>query len=100
LSQANEEAEQVSGGNSGYSKRRIAGYMNLAPVATCDCGETGCGGVWTRVFVGRERVYWAGFQFWNTEPQPLGPTYDDRLRVFDRTQYDQQLAELVRDINW
>ena len=83
----------------GYSNRRVAEYKNLAPVATCECGEPGCGGVWTRVFVGREQVCWAGFLFWNPGPELPGPVYDSRLRIFDRTQYDEQLTELISGIN-
>lgn len=83
----------------GYSNRQIAEHRNLAPVATCECGEPGCGGVWTRVFVGREKVYWAGFTFWNMGPQLPGPFYDGRLRVFDLPQYNKQLTKLIYGID-
>ena len=79
----------------GYAARRQPPFSNLAPVMACECGETVCGGVWTKIFVSSNYVNWSGFRFWDSSSIQPSPTYDSRMRVFDRTQYESLIAQLV-----
>jgi len=74
-------------------------WRGLLPLLACsDCGESGCGGVWTRIYVGRRRVFWSGLGF-SGGGFGFGPVYDRTVFVFDREQYDATLDELLRQID-
>jgi hypothetical protein len=70
-------------------------WAGLAPLLACsDCGWTGCGGIWTRIFVGPRRVFWSGLGF-SGAGEGFGPIYDPTTFVFDRQKYDATLTALI-----
>lgn len=70
-------------------------WAGLLPLLACsDCGWEGCGGVWTRVFVGPKRVFWSGLGF-SGAAEGFGAVYDPTTYVFDRDEYDATLSALL-----
>ncbi len=87
-------ASHVDAFLTGYSTHRAGGSVNLVPVLACECGSPFCGGVWTRVHVGRRNVNWSGFGFWNGLG-PFSPNYDPMLRVFDGEAYEFIIRNII-----
>ncbi|MCW1887376.1 hypothetical protein OKA04_21745 [Luteolibacter flavescens] len=73
-------------------------WKGLLPLIACsDCGWEGCGGVWTRIYVGRRHVFWSGLGF-SGAGAGFGPIYDRSVFVFDREQYDEVFDDLLKQI--
>lgn len=79
----------------GYHHRHQGLWAGLLPLLACsDCGWEGCGGIWTRVFVGPSRVFWSGLGF-SGVGEGFKPVYDPTTFVFDRRDYDATLSSLI-----
>jgi hypothetical protein len=82
----------------GYHHEYWGHCAGFLPLLACgDCGEPGCGGIWTRVFVGPKRVFWSGLGFSNAGGG-FRPVYDTTTFVFDRHDYDATISALVSQI--
>lgn len=83
----------------GYHHRHQGLWSGLLPLLACsDCGWEGCGGIWTRVFVGPSRVFWSGLGF-SGGGQGFRPVYDQTTFVFDRQDYEAKFTALLNQIN-
>lgn len=83
----------------GYHFRHQRLWAGLLPLLACsDCGREGCGGIWTRVFVGPSRVFWSGLGF-SGAGEGFKPVDDSTTFVFDRRDYDATLASLIDRIS-
>ncbi|BCX48531.1 hypothetical protein HAHE_25890 [Haloferula helveola] len=83
-----------TGHHPGYRGR----WAGLLPLLACsDCGWEGCGGIWTRIFVGPKRVFWSGLGF-SGAGEGFKPVYDPTTFVFDRSDYDATFTALLERI--
>lgn len=79
----------------GHHPRHLGQWSYLLPLLACsDCGWEGCGGIWTRIFVGPKRVFWSGLAL-SVAGEGFGPIYDKTTFVFDREEYDTVITELI-----
>jgi hypothetical protein len=78
----------------GHHPRYQGRWANLLPLLACsDCGWEGCGGIWTRIFVGPMRVFWSGLAI-SVAGEGFGTIYDKTTFVFNRIAYDTTMATL------